>query len=393
MASTNATRMNRISKAATPPQELESHRIESVPLTKKPESYEMTPDSHVQLLRHPLRSAGCSATMRCSANIMNIVVTDWLFPDLAIEQSIIEKAGCNLVAGQCKTEAELIALVADADAVITQFARINANVIAAMNKARAIVRYGIGVDNVDLDAARERGIPVSNIPDYCIDEVADHTLAYILGLTRQVVTHTADLRAGNWRLAVPVPEMKALRDQTVGVIGFGRIGREVVSRLRPFKCRVLVHDPVVAPADITAANATSASLDEIFSTSDIITLHCPSTAATRRIIGPASLARMKPGALLINVARGDLVDTAALVGALESKHLAAAALDVFDPEPLPADHALRSLPNVIIAPHIASVSTVAVQKLREGAATRAIIAARGELPPNVVNGVTSPRKT
>ena len=236
---------------------------------------------------------------------MNIVVTDWLFPDLAIEQSIIEKAGCNLVAGQCKSEAELIALVADADAVITQFARINANVIAAMNKARAIVRYGIGVDNVDLDAARTHGIPVSNIPDYCIDEVADHTLAYILGLTRQVVTHTADLRAGNWRLAVPVPEMKALRDQTVGVIGFGRIGREVVSRLLPFKCRVLVHDPVVAPADITAAGATAATLDEIFSTSNIITLHCPSTPATRRIIGPASLAKMKPGALLINVARGD----------------------------------------------------------------------------------------
>ena len=138
---------------------------------------------------------------------MNIVVTDWLFPDLAIEQSIVEKAGCKLIAGQCKTEAELIALVADADAVITQFARINANVIAAMNKARAIVRYGIGVDNVDLDAARAHGIPVSNIPDYCIDEVADHTLAYILGLTRQVVTHTTDLRAGNWRLAVPVPEM------------------------------------------------------------------------------------------------------------------------------------------------------------------------------------------
>jgi len=322
---------------------------------------------------------------------MNIAITDWLFPDLAIEQSIIEQAGCKLVSGQCKAGDELIALVKDADAVITQFARIDADVIAAMNKARAIVRYGIGFDNVDLDAARTRGIPVSNIPDYCIDEVADHTLAYILGLTRQVVTHTADLRAGHWRLAVPVPEMKALRDLTVGVIGFGRIGREVVRRLLPFKCRVLVHDPVVAAADITSAGATGVTLDEIFATSDIITLHCPSTADTRGIIGPASLAKMKSGALLVNVARGDLVDTAALVGALESKHVAAAALDVFNPEPLPLDHALRSLPNVIIAPHIASISPIAVRKLREGAATRAVIAARGELPPNVVNGVTSPR--
>lgn len=323
---------------------------------------------------------------------MNIAITDWTFPDLDLEQTILEQAGCKILAQQCKSEAELIALVVNADAVITQFARINANVIAAMNKARAIVRYGIGVDNVDLDAARAHGIPVSNIPDYCIDEVADHTLAYILGLTRQVVTHTADLRAGHWRLAVPVQEMKALRDLTVGVIGFGRIGREVVRRLLPFKCRVLVHDPIVAPADITTAGAAAAMLDEVFSASDIITLHCPSTPATRRIIGPASLEKMKPGALLINVARGDLVDTAALVSALESKRIAAAALDVFDPEPLPADHPLRSMPNVIIAPHIASVSPTAVKKLREGAATRAAIAARRELPPNVVNGITSPRR-
>ena len=323
---------------------------------------------------------------------MKVTITDYTFPDLEIEERILKTAGCEVVARNCKTEDELIALVADADAVITQFARINAAVIGAMTRARAIVRYGIGVDNVDLDAARARGIAVSNIPDYCIDEVADHTLAYILGLTRQVVAHTADLRAGNWRLAVPVPEMKALRDQTVGVIGFGRIGREVVSRLLPFKCRVFVHDPVVSAADITAAGAAAATLDEIFSTADIITLHCPSTPATRRIIGPASLGKMKPGALLINVARGDLVDTAALVAALQSKRVAAAALDVFDPEPLPADHALRTLPNVIIAPHIASVSVVAVKKLCEGAATRAATAARGELPPNVVNGITSPRQ-
>ncbi len=323
---------------------------------------------------------------------MNIVITDYTFPDLALEQAIIEKAGHTLTAQQCKTEAELISLVSGADAVITQFAKINASVIAAMHRARVIVRYGIGVDNVDLEAARAMGIPVSNIPDYCIDEVADHTLAYILGLTRQVVTHTADLRAGQWRLAVPVPEMKALRDQTIGVIGFGRIGREVVSRLIPFKGRILVHDPVVSAADITAAGATAATLEDIISSADILTLHCPSTATTRQLINATSLAKMKPGALLVNVARGDLVDTPALVQALQSKHLAAAALDVFDPEPLPADHPLRSLPNVIIAPHIASVSPPAVRKLREGAATRATIAANGELPPNVVNGITAPRQ-
>jgi D-3-phosphoglycerate dehydrogenase len=323
---------------------------------------------------------------------MKIAITDWTFPDLEIESSILQPLGIEIVARQSRTEGELIALVADADAVITQFARVNAGVIAAMTKARAIVRYGIGVDNVDLEAARGRGIPVCNVPDYCIDEVADHTLAFILGLTRQVVSHTADIRAGQWRLAVPLPGMKALRDLTVGVVGFGRIGREVVRRLLPFKCRILVHDPVVPLDDIRAAGADAASLKELLSSADLLTLHCPSTAATRKLIGAGALAAMKPGALLVNVARGDLVDTPALVAALESGRLAAAALDVFDPEPIPADHPLRKLPNVILAPHIASCSQPAVRKLRETVANLAAIAARGQLPPNIVNGVAAPRR-
>ena len=320
-----------------------------------------------------------------------VVVTDYTFPDLALEAAILEHGGCTLIGHHCTTEAELLAAVAGADAVITQFARVNATVIAGMGRARAIVRYGIGVDNVDLDAARACGIAVSNIPDYCIDEVADHTLAFILSMTRQTVTHHAELRAGQWRLAVPVTGMRVLREQTVGVVGFGRIGREVVRRLLAFKCRVLVHDPIAPAADITAAGAFPASLDALAEQSDVLTLHCPSTPATRRMVGTTLLARMKPGALLVNLARGDLVDTAALVEALRGGSLGGAALDVFDPEPLPADHPLRSLPNLVIAPHIASVSPSAVKALREGAAARALAAAMGRLPPNIVNGVSVPR--
>ena len=321
----------------------------------------------------------------------SIVVTDYSFPDLDLEAAVLAASGCTLAGHHCKTEAELVAAVAGADAVITQFARISPAVIAAMPRARAIVRYGIGVDNVDLDSARAHGIPVSNIPDYCIDEVADHTLAFILGLTRQVVTHTADLRAGQWRLAVPVAAMRVLREQTVGVVGFGRIGREVVRRLLAFKCRVLVFDPVLPAGEVAATGATAATLEDILAQSDVVTLHCPSTPATRRLINASSLAGMKPGALLVNVARGDLVDTGALVAALQSGHLGAAALDVFDPEPLPTEHALRQLPNLVVAPHIASVSTSAVRALREGAASRAVAAAQGRLPPNVVNGITQAR--
>src|SRR4051812_28312351 len=148
-----------------------------------------------------------------------------------------------------------------------------------MNKVRVIVRYGIGVDNVDLQAARERGIPVCNVPDYCIDEVADHTLAFLLAATRQVVPNCLRVRGGQWGLAVPLADMKTLRDLTVGVVGFGRIGREVVRRLVAFRGAVRVFDPGVAAQEIEAAGAVAAgSLDELLPACDIVTLHCPSTA-------------------------------------------------------------------------------------------------------------------
>jgi D-3-phosphoglycerate dehydrogenase len=316
---------------------------------------------------------------------MQVAITDFSFPNLEVEQGILEAAGFQVVSGQCKT---LIPIVRDADAVITQFAPIKADVIAAMQKAKVIVRYGIGVDNVDLDAARQRGIPVCNVPDYCIDEVADHTLAFILGATRQVVANTNHVRAGNWGIPFGLDQMKTLRDQTVGIVGFGRIGREVVARLAPFKCRRLVFDPVVPADAIRAAGCEPADLATIIAESDILTLHCPSTAQTRRLVNKSSIAQMKRGSILINLARGDLVETDALVEALQSGQLGAAAIDVCDPEPIPAGHPLRQLPNVIVASHIASASVKAVRTLRETAAGLAAKALRGEKLPNVVNGVS-----
>lgn len=317
---------------------------------------------------------------------MKVAITDYSFPTLEIEEGILRPAA-EIVSGQCKTPETLIPLVADADAVITQFAPIKADVIAAMQRARVIVRYGIGVDNVDLDAARAKGIPVCNVPDYCIDEVADQTLAFILGTTRQVVSNCARLRDGKWGLATPLDQMRALRDLTVGVVGFGRIGREVVSRLQAFKCRVLVHDPVVAADDIQRAGAAAADLDRIITDSDIITLHCPSLPQTRGMINRESLDRMKAGVILINVARGDLVDSAALTDALKRGQVGAAALDVFAPEPIPTDHPILKMDNVILASHIASTSVPAVKKLRETAARLALAAVNGQPLSNIVNGV------
>ena len=322
-----------------------------------------------------------------------IAITDYTFPDLSLEEAVLRPAGIEIVSFKEKrSPAELAELVRDADAVIAQFAPVNAEVVAAMTKAKAIVRYGIGYDNVDCAAARERGIPVCNIPDYCVDEVADHTLAFILAITRQVVPNALDLRSGKWGLATPLTAMASLKHLTIGIVGFGRIGREVVKRLLAFKARVLVFDPVVAEDEIAKAGAVAvASFDELLAQSDIVSPHCPSTPKTKQLFNAAAFAKMKTGSIFINVGRGDLADSAAITEALQSGHIAGAALDVFDPEPIPADHPIRTMPNVILAAHIASASPPAVKTLRETAARIALQAVRGETLPNVVNGVSSTR--
>ncbi|HAC90038.1 MAG TPA: C-terminal binding protein [Planctomycetaceae bacterium] len=314
-----------------------------------------------------------------------VAITDYTFPNLDLEQAILTEAGAELLSGNDKQLSALKQIVAQADAVITQFAPINAEVIAAMQQAKVIVRYGIGVDNVDLQAARQRGIPVCNIPDYCIDEVADHTLAFILGVTRQVVPNTLHVRDGKWGLATPLDQLRTLRDQTVGLVGFGRIGREVAARLAPFKCRRLVHDAFVPADTVRATGCEPVMLDDLLAQSDIVTLHCPSTPQTKKLVNVDSLCRMKHGSIVVNLGRGDLIDSGSLIAALQSGKISAAALDVFEQEPLPPDNPLRFMPNVISASHIASASPKAVRTLRETAARIAIMALRGEPLPNIVN--------
>lgn len=319
---------------------------------------------------------------------MKVAITDYSFPNLDVEEGILCPQGHQIAAWKEKHSAQQLSeLLADADAVITQFAPLTADVIQSMQRARVIVRYGIGVDNVDLLAAKARGIPVCNVPDYCIDEVADQTLAFMLATTRQVLSNCHAVREGRWGLATPLEQMRTLRDLTVGLVGFGRIGREVAARLQPFHCRVLVHDPAVTDAAVEKSGCHSARMDQLFAESDLISLHCPSMPQTRGMINRDSLSAMKQGAILINVARGDLIDSDALCEALLKKHLSAAALDVFTPEPIPSDHPMLQMENVIFASHIASCSVRAVRTLRETAATIAAMALRGEPLPNIVNGV------
>ena len=245
-----------------------------------------------------------------------VLVTDYWYDNLDVERVIVQPAGGVIDARQCKAAEQLVPLVGDADVVLSQFSLVDARVIAAMKRVRVIVRYGIGVDNIDIAAARQRAIPVCNVPDYCINEVADHTLAFILAVTRQVVTHTVHLRAGQWGQATPDAGLRTLKDLVVGVVGFGRIGRAVVHRLRAFGGPVRVFDPIASKSDIEAAGATAAgSLAELLPTCNVLTLHCPATPQNRYMIDERTLAMMKPGSILINLARGTLVVTDALVKA------------------------------------------------------------------------------
>lgn len=322
---------------------------------------------------------------------MKIVVTDYAFDDLAVEEQVVAAAGARLFGVQSKDPARLADAVSDADAVITQFAPVNATVVSAMARARAIVRYGIGVDNVDLAAARAHGIPVCNVPDYCIDEVADHTLAFILALTRQVVPQSRLVHEGVWKLAGPLLSFRTLAGMTCGVVGCGRIGRGVVRRLVAFGGKVLVSDPGASPAAVAALGAKAVPLDELLAESDLITLHCPSLPETKGLINKRSLETTRTGLLLVNLSRGDLVEPDDLVAALDSGRVAGAALDVFAPEPIPVGHPILGRANVILAPHVASVSEAAVRRLRVTAAELAVAAVRGERLPSVVNSVTGLR--
>jgi len=315
------------------------------------------------------------------------VITDYTFPDLSIETQILEAAGLEVVSGQCKTPQDLIVLTASVDYIITQFAPIDADVIKSMSNCKVIVRYGIGYDNVDCETAKKKGIPVCNIPTYCIDEVADHTLSFILSMTRQLLANAKYVQNGKWGLGTDLSKMRGLYDSTVGIVGLGRIGQAVAKRLQGFGCRLMAYDPVVDSTQAASISCQLVDLDYLLSNSDIITLHCPSLPTTKNIINHSTLLKMKKGSLLINAGRGDLICADALTEALITGHLAGAAIDVFSTEPVPNDSPLLDMDNVLITSHIASASPQSAKTLRETAAQIVVISSKGESLPNIVNGL------
>ena len=315
---------------------------------------------------------------------MKVVLTDHGFASIEQEKTLLAAAGCELVVLQSKDPETLAVACADADALLVQWAPINAAVIAALRHCRVIVRYGIGVDNVDLKAAGARGIPVCNVPDYCIAEVADHALALALSLARQIPQTDAAVRAGTWKILPPTP-FPAFRTTTFATAGFGRIARAVLERARVFGFRLAAYDPFVPANAFADAGIQRLDLDALWRESGILSLHLPLTADTRHMVGETSLARMRSDSIVINTARGGLVDTRALARALAEKRIAGAGLDVFETEPLEPDHPLRQAPNAILTSHTAWYSAGSVPELQLKSAEAVVRAIRGEALVNVVN--------
>lgn len=315
---------------------------------------------------------------------MKIVLTDHGFASIEQEQRLFSAAGYTLVVVQSKDPAVLIEACRDADALLVQWAPITPEVIASLKHCKIIVRYGIGVDNVDLQAAGARGIPVCNIPDYCIDEVADHSLSLALALARQVPQTDAATRGGTWKILPPSP-FPAFRSTTFATAGFGRIARAVLERARVFGFKLAAYDPFVPAAAFAEAGVRSLSISELWSEAGIISLHLPLTAETKHLVNRTTLGQLRRDAVIVNTARGGLIDTVALAEALHEGKLAGAGLDVFEVEPLPADHPLRRSPNTLLTSHTAWYSGGSVPELQRKAAEAVLRGVKGEKLTHVVN--------
>ncbi|MDB6094355.1 MAG: D-3-phosphoglycerate dehydrogenase [Verrucomicrobia bacterium] len=313
-----------------------------------------------------------------------VLVTDHGFPNLRHEETIITAAGAELVVAQCKTAEDVIAAAREADALLVQWAPINAAVVAALTRCKVIVRYGIGVDNVDLAAAKARGIPVCNIPDYGVHEVAEHAVSLALSLARQLPMIDRRLRSGTWKITPDKP-MPALRESTFATAGFGRIARTAHEMMHGFGGKRIAYDPYVKAEAMQAAGVEKVELEALFTRSDILSLHLPLTPETKHFVNAARLAQMKKHAIVVNTARGPLVDTVALAAALQGGVIAAAGLDVYEKEPVEKDHPLFACPNALLTSHVAWYSESSIPRLQHLAAEEAVRGLRGEPLKNQVN--------
>ncbi len=323
-----------------------------------------------------------------------VLIADYDFGDVDVERAIVESAGFGLVAAQCKSEDDVIAAGRDADAIITQYARVGARAIASFNRCRVIARYGTGVDIVDVDAATRRGIQVTNAPNqWCADEVADHAVALWLAAARKICQYDRDTRNGEWRWQSGAP-IGRLRGRVFGLLSFGSIARSIADKVKAFGVQRWAHDPFQPDETLLARGVRPVSFDELVEGSDYLVIQSPLTAETRGLFDEETLRRMKRSAILVNTARGPIVDDFALHRALSEGWIAGAALDDLEEEPAKQrdwkpDNPLFRLDNVIITPHAAYYSDESIRTVREIASGEVVRVLSGLRPRSPVNFVES----
>ncbi|MER7500636.1 C-terminal binding protein [Nonomuraea pusilla] len=325
-----------------------------------------------------------------------ILIADSDFGDVDIERAVVEGAGFRLLAAQCKSEDEVIEEGRDADGVLTQYARVGARAVDAFTRCRVIARYGTGVDIVDVDAATRRGIQVTNAPnDWCADEVADHAVALWLAAARKICQYDRATRQGVWQWQSGEPILR-LRGRVFGLLSFGFIARLVAERAKAFGVEVWAHDPFLDDSQIRSHQVRPVSFDELVEGADYLVIQAPLTPQTHHTFDRATLRRMKPTAVLVNTARGPIVEDAAILQALTEGWIAGAALDDLEEEPAKQRdwrprNPLFTLPNVIITPHAAYYSEQAVTAVRRIAAEEAVRVLTGRPARHPVNDVSAGR--
>ncbi|MFN8221654.1 MAG: C-terminal binding protein [Gaiellales bacterium] len=315
----------------------------------------------------------------------SVLVTDYAWKSLAIEEEILAEVEATLVVPKTTDDAELVALAADVDAILTNWRPVPPAALDVAERCVGVARYGVGLDNIPVARATELGMVVCNVPDFCVEEVSDHAMALILALARRIPFFDRATQARRWDLGAERDRLPRLRGTTVGLVGFGNSAHALVPKALGFGMHVIAYTPRLEPGLTADGVELTNDLGALLERSDFVSIHAPATAVTDGLIGETELRQMKPTAYLVNTSRGALVDEAALGRAVTEGWIAGAGLDVLRAEPPPADHPLLGLEQVVVTPHAAFYSDAAIEELQTKAARNVVTMLCGEVPATIVN--------
>jgi D-3-phosphoglycerate dehydrogenase len=308
-----------------------------------------------------------------------IAVTDSVFPSLDPAMAALARVDPQMRMAKSVAADDVLAVARDADAILVTYAKLPGELLRQLTRCKAIGRFGLGVDNIDVKTAAELGIVVTYVPDYCMQEVSDHAMALLLALARKIPLSNTLVQLGRWEMPAVVP-LRRLSGQVLGLIGFGNIPRALVPKAKAFGLNVIAHDPYASKELFASANVEAVSFEVLLARADFVSVHAPLTPATRGLLNAAAFAQMKKGAMIVNTARGPLIDEPALIAALDNGHLGGAALDVVASEPLPKNSSLLGRDNLILTPHTAFYSVEALEELQTKCAADVARVLSGEPP-------------